>query len=681
MENEGSYYFRSTDEMLEEFSYLGSDVAYEVVITNTNIIKDMIDDIKPIPDGTFTPHIEGSDEELKQLCYDRAKSIYGENLPEIVKSRLDRELDSIIKNGYAVLYIIAQKLVWHSNEDGYLVGSRGSVGSSFAATMAGITEVNPLQAHYICPNCKYFDFAKDFVGWSGSDLPDRNCPNCGSKLNKEGHDIPFEVFLGFDGDKEPDIDLNFAGEYQPTCHKYTEELFGEENVYRAGTIGEIKDNTAFGYVRKYIEENNVNLNPASARVSAKKIVGVKRTTGQHPGGIMIVPRDKEIFDFTPIQYPADDKNSGVKTTHFSYKAISGRILKLDLLGHDVPSIIKQLSDLTGVDPLGIPLDDEKTLKVFCSTDSLNFERGSILNKDGVGTLGIPEFGTNFVRGMLVETRPKTITELVRISGLSHGTNVWRNNAQDLINNGVVDLKEVICTRDDIMTNLIFKGLEKKKAFKIMEMVRKGIKLDDETEEYMLNHGVPKWYIDSCRKIEYLFPKAHAVAYVLMSYRIAYFKVYHPEAFYATYFSTKIDSYPGNLIYKGLNYIQLKMKEIKELGKLATNKDIDTYSVLEVAEEMYMRGIVASKVELGKSHFSKFILDKKGSILPPYRALENVSEQNAQAIFEELEKSPFLSIQDFQNRTKINKNALESLKEHGVFSELQETNQVSLFDLI
>lgn len=678
LEREGAFYFRTTNEMLEEFSYLGKETAYEVVVKNTNLFKDMLEDILPIPNGTFPPFIEGADEELRKICYDKAKSIYGENLPKIVEDRLERELGSIIKNGYAVLYIIAQKLVWRSNDDGYLVGSRGSVGSSFAATMSGITEVNPLIPHYICPNCKHSEFHDEYSGQSGVDMPDKECPHCKTNMIKEGHDIPFEVFLGFDGDKEPDIDLNFAGEYQPTCHKYTEELFGSDKVYRAGTIGTISDKTAFGYVKKFVEEKELSLTSGNMKRYVRKLVGVKRTSGQHPGGVMIVPHNKEIYDFTPIQYPADDPTSETKTTHFSYKSISGRILKLDLLGHDVPTIIKHLGDLTGVDPLNIPMDDKETLNIFYSTESLKFIDDKY--KDSVGTLGIPEYGTNFVRQMLLDTRPKTLTELIRISGLSHGTDVWLGNAQELIKQGI-PLNETICTRDDIMTFLIFKGLENKRSFKIMETVRKGKNLDEETESYMRENGIPEWYIESCKKIKYLFPKAHAVAYVMMSYRIAYFKVHYPEAFYATYFTTKIENYPGNLIYKGLSAIQAKMKEISELGKSASKKEQDVYDILEVAEEMYLRGIVASKVDLEKSHYSKFLIDGKGKILPPFRALDFVSDVNSNSIYEEVRKLPFISIEDFQERTKINKNALESLKEHGVLNKLQQTNQVSLFDLM
>ena len=676
--DKNDYIFRNVILYGQGRKNLEKDEAYEVVVKNTNIFKDMLEDILPIPNGTYPPFIEGSDEELRKICYDKAKSIYGENLPKIVEDRLERELSSIIKNGYAVLYIIAQKLVWRSNDDGYLVGSRGSVGSSFAATMAGITEVNPLIPHYICPKCKYSEFHEEYSGQSGVDMPDKECPHCKINMSKEGHDIPFEVFLGFDGDKEPDIDLNFAGEYQSTCHKYTEELFGSDKVYRAGTIGTISDKTAFGYVKKFVEEKEISLTSGNIRRYVRKIVGVKRTSGQHPGGVMIVPHNKEIYDFTPIQYPADDPTSETKTTHFSYKSISGRILKLDLLGHDVPTIIKHLGDLTGVDPLNIPMDDKETLNIFYSTDSLKLMDNKY--KDSVGTLGIPEYGTNFVRQMLLDTRPKTLTELIRISGLSHGTDVWLGNAQELIKKGI-PLNETICTRDDIMTFLIFKGLENKRSFKIMETVRKGKSLDEETESYMRENGIPEWYIESCKKIKYLFPKAHAVAYVMMSYRIAYFKVHYPEAFYATYFTTKIDNYPGNLIFKGLTAIQTKMKEIEELGKLASQKEQDVYDILEVAEEMYLRGIVASKVDLERSDSSRFLIDGNGKILPPFRALDFVSDVNSVSIYEEVRKLPFISIEDFQERTKINKNALESLREHGVLNKLQETNQVSLFDLL
>lgn len=674
LEDEARLYLRTTDEMLEDFKYLGKEKAKEVVVENTNKIADLLEDMKPIPDGTYPPVIEGSDTELREITYNKAIEIYGDPLPDIVKQRLDRELNSIIANGYAVLYIIAQKLVWRSNDDGYLVGSRGSVGSSFVATMAGITEVNPLIPHYICPECKHSEFIEDKNVGSGIDLPDKICPICRHKLNKDGHDIPFEVFLGFEGDKEPDIDLNFAGEYQPTCHKYTEELFGHDKVFRAGTIGTIAENTAFGYIKKYYEDIGKSLHPAEVKKLQQGIVGVKRTSGQHPGGVMIVPHDKDIYDFCPVQHPADDPNSDIITTHFNYKSISGRILKLDLLGHDVPTIIKMLSDITGIDPLNIPLDDEETMKIFSSGECLNpIHEFSTMD---IGTLGIPEFGTNFVRQMLRDTRPTTFSELVRISGLSHGTDVWLNNAQDLIRDGIVELKDTICTRDDIMIYLISKGLDKKKSFQIMERVRKGKSLSDETLEYMRSFDVPEWYIDSCEKIKYMFPKAHAVAYVLMSYRIAYFKVHHPEAFYATFFTIKIADYPGDLICQGLEAIQERMQEIKDMGKEASPKDLSTFSVLEVAEEMCARGINSSKVDLEKSDALTFKVLEKGFIQPPFRALEGVSDAHSLAIKDVVENEEFISIEDFRKKTKINKNALESLKNHGVLDHLPDTNQIS-----
>ncbi|MDY6065058.1 MAG: PolC-type DNA polymerase III [Finegoldia sp.] len=680
-ETNPSLYFRTTDEMLEEFNFLDEDLAKEIIIYNPKKIADMIEDFKPIPDGTFPPVIEGSDEELREMTYKKARSIYGDDLPEIVSQRLERELSSIISNGYAVLYIIAQKLVKKSNEDGYLVGSRGSVGSSFVATMADITEVNPLKPHYVCPNCKHSEFIDDPEIGSGVDLPDKVCPVCNTMMKKDGHNIPFEVFLGFEGDKEPDIDLNFAGEYQPTVHKYTEELFGKGKVFRAGTIGTISDKTAYGYIKKYYEDKEENINNSQIKYLQKGIIGTKRTSGQHPGGVMIVPRDKDIEDFCPVQHPADDPNSDIITTHFNYKSISGRILKLDLLGHDVPTIIKMLSDMTGLDPLNIPLDDEETMSIFSGLDALKLEEE--IEGIEVGTLGIPEFGTNFVRGMLKDTLPKTFSELVRISGLSHGTDVWLNNAQDLIQDGFIELKDAICTRDDIMIYLINKGLDNKRSFKIMETVRKNRPLDDETIAYMKENGVDDWYIQSCKTIQYLFPKAHAVAYVMMSFRIAYFKVHYPEAFYATYFTIKIQDYPGDIIVNGLDAIRKEMASIKDkvkgTNKKLSVKDANRYSVLEVAEEMYCRGIKQSRVSLKKSDKLRFKVLEKGYIQPPFNALEGVSDSNSISIYEEINKGDFISKQDFLKRTNINKTALEILKNHGVLDELQNENQMSLFD--
>ncbi len=670
-------YFKTTDEMLEEFKYLGPEKAEEVVIKNTNSIANMVEDLLPIPDGTYPPVIEGAEEELRSMTYNRAIEIYGDPLPKLVKERLDKELNSIIKNGYAVMYIIAQKLVAKSLSDGYLVGSRGSVGSSFVATMSGITEVNPLVPHYFCPNCKYSEFIEDGSVGSGADLPDKTCPSCNTKLEKDGHDIPFEVFLGFEGDKEPDIDLNFAGEYQPRAHKYTEELFGRGFVYRAGTIGTIAEKTAYGFVKKYFEEKGKSVHPAEIDRLVKGLTGIKRTSGQHPGGVMIVPRNKEIYDFTPIQYPADDKNSGVITTHFDYHAISGRILKLDILGHDVPTIIRMLEDITGVDPRSIPLDDKETIKIFTSPEPLNLKDNNF--QIDIGSLGIPEFGTKFVRQMLLDTKPSTFAELVRISGLSHGTDVWLNNAQELVRSGKATLSEVISTRDDIMLFLIYAGLDKKRAFKIMERVRKGKGLAEEDIEYMQQFALPEWYIDSCQKIKYMFPKAHAVAYVMMSFRIAYFKVHYPEAFYATYFTTKAEDFDAHLVAKGKRAVDDKVRELNSLGNNMTAKEKNLLTVLEVVQEMFARGYSFAKVDLYKSDSDKFILGENG-IIPPLKCLEGVGETAARNIVKEREIEKFISVEDLINRTKISKTVVEALRDHGCLSNLPETNQISLFNI-
>ena len=603
--NQPPLYLKTTDEMLEEFSYLGEENSYKVVVENTNLISEEIEWLKPIPDGTYSPVIEGSDVELREITYKKAREIYGEDLPEIVEKRLERELSSIIENGYAVMYIISQKLVSKSYEDGYLVGSRGSVGSSFAATMSGITEVNPLVPHYICPKCKYSKFYEDGSIGSGFDLPEKDCPECGENLNRDGHDIPFEVFLGFEGDKEPDIDLNFASEYQPQAHKYTEELFGKDYVFRAGTIGTIADKTAYGFIKKYFESQEKSVHPAEMKRLIKGCGGVKRTSGQHPGGVMIVPNYKEIYDFTPIQYPANDKESGVITTHFDYNAISGRILKLDILGHDVPSIIKMLEDITGIDAEKIPLDDKETMELFSGVKSLNLVEDIDLK---VGTLGIPEFGTPFVRQMLLDTRPDTFDELVRISGLSHGTDVWLNNAQLLVRSKTASLKEVISTRDDIMLYLIHAGMDKQLAFKIMEKVRKGRGITEEEEAIMRDLDVPEWYIDSCKKIKYMFPKAHAAAYVTMSFRIAYCKVHYPEAFYATYFTTKAHDFDANLVLKGKEAVNSKLKELEDLGNDASAKEKNLITVLEVVQEMYARDFKFKNVDLYRSDSDKFIVE-------------------------------------------------------------------------
>lgn len=672
-EEESPLYFRTTGEMMEEFSYLGEELAYEIVVENTGRINEMIEEVKPVPDGTFPPVIEGSDEELRTMCYKKARSIYGEELPEIVEKRLERELNSIISNGYAVMYIIAQKLVTKSLEDGYLVGSRGSVGSSFAAAMSDITEVNPLCPHYICDDCKISEFITDGSVSCGADLPDKSCPSCGKDFRKEGHDIPFEVFLGFEGDKEPDIDLNFAGEYQPNAHKYTEDLFGEGRVYRAGTIGTLADKTAFGFVKKYAEEKELEFKNADISCLKSGCLGVKRTSGQHPGGVMVVPDYKEIYDFTPIQYPANDPASGVITTHFDYHSISGRILKLDILGHDAPTIIRMLEDITGVEATRIPLDDKETMSLFTSTEAL----GCKLDEIGcvVGSLAVPEFGTKFVRQMLIDTRPTTFGELVRISGLSHGTLVWVGNAQDLVRNGTVELKDVISTRDDIMNYLIQKQLKPKTAFKIMENVRKGKGLTEEMETAMKENKVPDWYIDSCKKIQYMFPKAHAAAYVMMSFRIAYFKVFHKEAFYATYFTMKAEDFDLELIAKGKGAIVSKLRELDKLGNDATAKEKNMYTILEVAYEMYQRGVELENLDLYRSDPKKFIVTEDKKILPPLIAVQGLGETVAYNIASEA-KSEFISIEDFRKRTKVTKTVIETLISLGCLKDLSETNQLS-----
>lgn len=667
------FYFKTTEEMLDEFSYLGQDKAYEVVVTNTNKLKNSIKDIKPIPDGTYPPVIEGSDDSLREMTYKKAHDIYGDELPKIVEDRLEKELKSIISNGYSVLYIIAQKLVKKSNDDGFLVGSRGSVGSSFVATMADITEVNPLPPHYICPNCKYSEFTEDLTYGSGVDMPDKVCPKCGTPLKKDGHNIPFEVFLGFYGDKEPDIDLNFAGEYQPRAHKYTEELFGEGYVFRAGTIGKIADKTAYGYVKKYFE--NKHISPIEIDRLSRAITDGKRTSGQHPGGVMIVPKTNSIFDFTPIQYPADDPSSGVITTHFDYNFIHGKILKLDILGHDGPTIIKMLEDFTGIDSNTIRLDDQETLSIFNSADAFNMDEEVFSCK--TGTLGIPEFGTSFVISMLLETNPKNFADLVRISGLSHGTDVWISNAQELVDSGRAELKDVIATREDIMVYLINAGAENKMAFDTMEKVRKGKGLTEEQENIMKNLDLPEWYIDSCKKIKYMFPKAHAVAYVMLSFRIAYYKLNYPLAFYATFFTIKLTDFNGENIIEGPNFLKNRIKMLKDIEK-PTAKDKGEIRVSEVALEMYARGFEFLKADIYKSKASKFTIED-GKIRMPIRAVPGIGENCANKIERESQKSKYLSIEDFSKRTGAGNSVITILQKNGMLEDLDETNQISLFN--
>lgn len=670
---EQKFYFKTTEEMLNEFSYLGEEKSYEVVVTNTNNIKDEIKNIKPIPDGKYPPVIEGSDESLREMTYKKAHEIYGDKLPEIVEERLEKELKSIISNGYSVLYIIAQKLVKKSNDDGFLVGSRGSVGSSFVATMSGITEVNPLPPHYICPNCQHSEFTDDLTFGSGVDMPDKTCPICGAQMRKDGHNIPFEVFLGFYGDKEPDIDLNFAGEYQAQAHKYTEDLFGEGYVFRAGTIGKIAEKTAYGYVKKYFE--NKNISPIEIERLAREITDGKRTSGQHPGGVMIVPKSKDIFDFTPIQYPADDPSSGVITTHFDYNFIHGKILKLDILGHDGPTIIKMLEDFTGLDSNSIRLDDKKTLSIFNSAEIFNMDEDIFSCQ--TGTLGIPEFGTSFVISMLKETEPKSFADLVRISGLSHGTDVWISNAQELVDSGRAELKDVIATREDIMVYLINAGAENKMAFDTMEKVRKGKGLTEDQEKIMRNLDLPEWYIDSCKKIKYMFPKAHAVAYVMLSFRIAYYKLNYPLAFYATYFTIKLNDFNGENIIEGPSFLKNRIKILRDIQN-PTAKDKGEIRVSEVALEMYARGFEFLPADIYKSKASKFTIED-GKIRMPIRAIPGVGENCANSIEDEALKSKFLSVEDFSRRTGAGNATISIFQKNGMLKDLDETNQISLFN--
>ena len=672
-------YLRTTEEMLDEFAYLGEEKAYEVCVTNTNLISDMCDKISPISDEKCPPHIEGCEQTIKDIAYSKAHELYGDPLPEIVQNRLDKELDSIIRNGFSVMYIIAQKLVWKSNEDGYIVGSRGSVGSSFVANMTGITEVNSLQAHYRCPNCKYSDFT-DYGVKNGFDLPDKDCPKCGHKLDKDGMDIPFETFLGFNGDKEPDIDLNFSGEYQAKAHKYTEVIFGKGTTFKAGTVGTVADKTAFGYVKNYYEERHIPVTNAEIARLSTGCTGIKRTTGQHPGGIIVVPKGREIFEFCPVQHPADDPNSDIITTHFDYHSIDQNLLKLDILGHDDPTMIRMLFDLTGFDPTKVPLDDKETMSIFKSTEALGVTPEQIHSE--VGTFGIPEFGTKFVRGMLVDTKPTTFAELISISGLSHGTDVWLNNAQELIDKGIVTLSEAIGCRDDIMVYLMKMGLEPNHAFKIMETVRKGkaLKAPAKWAEYvqmMKDHDVPDWYIKSCEKIKYMFPKAHAAAYVTNAFRIAWFKVHKPEAYYTAFFSIRADGFDYDIMCHGKEKVLNKMREIDMAGNAALPKDKDMYPVLELVLEMYERGIKFLPVDLYESDATKFKMEPEG-IRPPLNSVPGLGTVAALSIQAAREEEKFMCIDDLQMRGKVGKSVIEVLSKAGCLDGMTQSNQMSLF---
>ena len=674
-DNQPPLYFRTTNEMMKEFEYLGEEACREVVIENTQKIADMVEAVKPIPDETFPPKIEGAEEEIRNMTMNKVHSIYGENLPEVVQKRLDKELNSIINNGYAVLYLIAQKLVAKSLEDGYLVGSRGSVGSSFVATMSDITEVNGLPPHYVCPNCKKSEFFLDGSISSGADLPDKNCPDCGAKYIKDGHDIPFETFLGFEGDKEPDIDLNFSGEYQAVVHKYTEVLFGKGYVFKAGTIGTVAEKTAYGFVKKYLQERGLVVSQAEIERLTIGCTGIKRTSGQHPGGIMVVPNDNEIYNFCPIQHPADDVNTDIITTHFDYHSISGRLLKLDILGHDDPTVLRMLQDLTGLDPKTIPLNDPKVISLFTSPDALGVTKEELGCE--VGSYGLPEFGTKFVRQMLVDTQPKSFADLVRISGLSHGTDVWLNNAQYFIKEGYTTLKDCIATRDDIMVYLMYKDLPPKTAFTIMEKVRKGKGLSEDDEALMREKNVPDWYIESCKRIKYMFPKGHAVAYVMMAVRIAYYKVYYPEAYYTTYFTVRADDFDADLICKGEEAIKAKMEELNSLGNNISVKEKGLLTILEISYEMYKRGLNFLKVDLYKSEATKFKIEEDG-IRPPLNALQGVGDNAAKSIVECRVNGEFISKEDLRLRSKVSKTVIETLDNHGCLEGMQESNQLSLF---
>ncbi|MFT8668332.1 MAG: PolC-type DNA polymerase III [Liquorilactobacillus hordei] len=669
-------HFRTTDEMLEDLSFLGEKRAQKVVVNDPQKIVEMVDDISPVKDKLYTPKMEGAEDEIRSLALNKAHELYGDDLPAVVQARLDKELKSIIGNGFSVIYLISQKLVFKSNKDGYLVGSRGSVGSSLTATMTGITEVNPLPPHYRCPKCRWSKFYEKGEYGSGFDLPDMDCPNCKTKLIKDGQDIPFETFLGFYGNKVPDIDLNFSGDYQPIAHNYTKVLFGENNVFRAGTIGTVADKTAYGYVKAYERDTEQIFRGAEVDRLAKGATGVKRTTGQHPAGILVVPDYMDIYDFTPIQYPADDLSATWKTTHFDFHSIHDNILKLDILGHDDPTMIRMLQDLSGINPQSIPTDDPGVMKLFSGTDILGVTSDQI--GSNTGTLGIPEFGTRFVRGMLEETKPKTFAELLKISGLSHGTDVWLGNAEELIKNGTVTMPEVIGCRDDIMMDLIHMGVEADRAFKIMESVRKGKGIPDDWQAEMREAKVPEWYIDACLKIKYMFPKAHAAAYVLMALRIAYFKVYFPLVYYSAYFSVRADDFDLVAMSRGSETVKAAMKEINDKGMDASTKEKNLLTVLEIANEMIERGYQFKMVDLHHSAVSDWLIDGK-TLIAPFNAMPGLGTNVAKQIVAAREEKEFLSKEDLAKRGKVSKTLIEFMTENHVLDELPDENQLSLFE--
>ena len=676
-DRENPLYFRTTDEMLEEFSYLGAEKAHEVVITNPNHITDLCDTVRPVPHNLFAPKIENSVEDLKSLVYGKMHRLYGDQPPELVVKRVETELHDIISCHYDVIYMSAQKLVQNSLEHGYLVGSRGSVGSSLVAYMSGITEVNSLPAHYRCPKCKYcsFDVPKEFD--CGADLPDAICPQCGEKLDKDGFHIPFETFLGFGGDKVPDIDLNFSGEYQAQAHQYCIEMFGASHVFRAGTIGTVAEKTAYGYVKKYLSERNLVVGRAEENRLAAGCVDVRRTTGQHPGGLVVIPQENEIWDFCPVQHPADAPDADIITTHFEYHSMEENLLKLDMLGHDDPTMIRMLEDMTGVDAKTIPLDDADTMSIFSLSKRLGYEDDPVLGP--TGAVGIPEFNTRFTRQMLEDTQPKDFNTLVRLSGFSHGTDVWTGNARDLILSGTATVLQTVGCRDDIMLYLISCGLPEKRAFKIMEAVRKGRGLPDGAEQEMIDAGVPEWYITSCKKIKYLFPKAHAVAYVMMAFRIAWFKVHYPLAFYSAYFyrRSQKDGFDAVMMTHGIETVRKHMDEISANPK-STAKDEELLKTLEVCYEFYLRGFEFAPMDLYESHATKFVI-KDGKLLPPFSAVSGLGETAAWDICAGREGKHFLSVEEFAaSCRKVSKTHIESLRQAGAFGDLPETNQITLF---
>jgi len=681
-DNQAPLYLRTTEEMLAEFEYLGREKAEEVVITNTNKIADSIDVISPVRPDKCAPVIPDSDAILTKICYDRAHEIYGPDLPKIVEDRLEKELHSIISNGFAVMYIIAQKLVWKSVEDGYLVGSRGSVGSSLVANMAGITEVNSLSPHYICPNCHYYDFdspeVKKYSGGAGCDMPDKNCPRCGTPLKKEGFDIPFETFLGFKGDKEPDIDLNFSGEYQSKAHKYTEVIFGYGQTFRAGTIGTLADKTAFGYVRNYFEEKGIHKRTCEINRIVAGCTGVRRSSGQHPGGIVVLPVGEDINSFTPVQHPANDMGTDIVTTHFDYHSIDHNLLKLDILGHDDPTMIRMLQDLTGIDPVKIPLDDPQVMSLFQNTSALGITPEQI---GGVptGSLGIPEFGTSFVIQMLMDTKPKVFTDLVRIAGLGHGTDVWLGNAQTLILEGKATISTAICCRDDIMIYLIQMGLDPALSFTIMESVRKGKGLKPDWEAAMTEHGVPDWYIWSCKKIAYMFPKAHAVAYVMMAWRIGYCKINYPLEYYTAYFSIRAKAFSYESMCQGQQRLEEEMEELKQKGDEISPKEKNSLGDMQIVQEMYARGFEFEPIDLFSVKARLFQITEDRKIMPSLASIDGVGENAADLIVEACKDGPFLSKDDFRERSKATLGITDLLSRLGILGDLPESNQISLFD--